>query len=112
MKSNEIFIKKLKQLRVRDNKSQEDLAFDIDVNPKTISAYESPKTNISFDYIDKFSEIGNVLPSYFFNPVDLSLKYSDNEKKELLIKKLAELNSTQLDFLFKMAFVLDENSKD
>lgn len=110
MKSNRIFIKKLKQLRVRDNKSQEDMAFDMGVNPKTISAYEAPKSNISFEYIDKFSQAGNVLPSYFFNPVDLTMKHSDAEKKALLIKKLEELDSKHIDILFKLAFVMDEKN--
>lgn len=110
MKSNKIFIKKLKQLRIRDEKSQEDIAFEMGVNPKTISAYESPKSNISFDYIDKFSEIGKVLPSYFFNPIDLTLKKSDVEKKELIIKKLNELSPKNIDIIYKMAFTLDEEN--
>lgn len=110
MDSNKIFIKKLKQIRARDNKSQEDVAFEMNINPKTISAYESPKANISFDYLDKFAKIANVLPSYFFNPVDLTLKSSDKEKKELITKKLEELSPKNLDIIYKLVFTLDDDN--
>lgn len=110
MNSVKLFTKKIKGLRLRDNLSQEDLAELMDVHANTIGQLETERPSVKFENIDKLAKVFRVLPSYFFNPVDLTLKSSDKEKKELITKKLEELSPKNLDIIYKLVFTLDDDN--
>lgn len=102
MNSKELFPRKIKELRARNDMSQEELAEKIDVHSKTITKFENPKPTFNFETVDKMADAFGVLPSYFFNPIDLSHEYEDAEMIQLINKQLKEMNQEELKRTFKV----------
>ena len=57
---------KIKELRIKNNMTQKDLAEELEVEPGTVSKYESGMIDLTVKTVIKLAEIFNVDIEYFF----------------------------------------------
>jgi len=103
------FYKRLKMLRKKEQKNQEDLAALLNVTRATISAYETNKIMPPYDKIKMLADYFNVSVEYLTgvsseedsSPVDVS------ETLRLLLNQLHEDSDLTID-----GITLDEHSKE
>lgn len=99
-----VFSNRLKEARVKKGRSQEQLGLDAGLDPMSASTrmnrYELAKRTPDFSLVEKFAEVLDVPPPYFFSKDDdmaeLILNFSklSPQQKIELLKALSELLKT------------------
>ena len=99
-----VFSNRLKEARVKKGYSQEQLGLDAGLDPMSASTrmnrYELAKRTPDFSLVEKFAEVLDVPPAYFFSKDDdmaeLILHFSKlrPQQKIELLKALSELLKT------------------
>lgn len=69
MKIHELFAKNLRNIRQEKDLTQEDLAYEAEVDRAHVSKIERGKTNVSLELIERFSNALGVPPDAFFQPI-------------------------------------------
>lgn len=108
MDSKNLLPLKIKLLRTLKGMTQENLAEALDLHDKYITRLESVKPTFTFDMLDKLAEVFGVLPSYFFNPMLGCEEKPNDEKIDLITKKLYELSPKRLDDIYRIIFSLKD----
>ena len=89
-----VFSNRLKEARVKKGRSQEQLGLDAGLDPMSASTrmnrYELAKRTPDFSLVEKFAEVLNVPPPYFFT--------KDDDMAELILcfSKLRAQQKTEL----------------
>jgi transcriptional regulator with XRE-family HTH domain len=96
-----VFSKRLKEARIKKGYSQERLGLESELDPMSASArmnrYELAKRTPDFSLVEKFAEVLDVPPPYFFSKDDdmaeviLSFSKLRTQQKAELIKLLGDL---------------------
>lgn len=99
--------KRIKELRIGKNMTQEELGKRLGVQKSVVAKYESGKVvNMKRDIIEKLSIIFNVRPAYICGYTDTS---EDNKYSEL-IGVLDDLNAEGVEMVFRYAeFILSQS---
>lgn len=100
--------RKLRDLRESAGLTQEKLAEAINVQINTISKVETGRHFISPELLTKLCKYFEVDESHFFNFNTINRKASDAEKIESIIRKLKIMNSTAIDYLYKIVNAFSE----
>lgn len=69
MNIRELFAKNLRDIRQEKDFTQEDLAYEAEVDRAHVSKIERGKTNVSLELIERFSNALGVPPHAFFQPI-------------------------------------------
>jgi transcriptional regulator with XRE-family HTH domain len=96
-----VFSRRLKEARIKKSYSQEQLGLEAGLDPMSASTrmnrYELAKRTPDFSLVEKFAEVLNVPPPYFFSKEDdmaeMILHFSKlrDEQKAGLLKVLGDL---------------------
>ena len=98
---NEIFGKRLKLLRNKIGKNQEEIANAIGVSRATYSHYENNHVEPDIDLIRKLADYHNVDTDYLLGRTDTPRYIEDQEKrKQIVIDKIKE-EFSGADLMFK-----------
>ena len=92
------FGKRLKQLRLEANMSQEELALNVGVATKTVSYWENAHNPITLSKIPIIADVLNIPTYKLFVFLDIDEKQADNDYISLLKSKTGE----ELDTLFNI----------
>lgn len=76
MDIREIFAANLRRIRKEKGLSQEDLAYDADVDRAHVSKIERSATYVGLEIIEKFSKVLGVPPDAFLQPIGRKRKAS------------------------------------
>ncbi len=89
-----VFSKRLKEARIKNGHSQEQLGLDAGLDPMSASTrmnrYELAKRTPDFSLVEKFAEVLDVPPPYFFSKDD------DMAEMILCFSKLSPQQKTEL----------------
>ena len=95
---NKKFGKRLRELRLQANMSQEELAEQVGVATKTVSYWENAHNPVTFNKIALIANALNIPIYKLFVFLDIDEKAADKDYIKLLQSKTAE----ELDILFKI----------
>ena len=100
---------KLKQLRLKENLSQEKLAELLGVHIQSIGKVETGKIFINGKVLIKACKFFKVEPKYFFDDNDIKLRQSDKERIDDIVNKLNHSRSVFIKQIYKIVNALYED---
>lgn len=106
MDINKYAADKLKQLRIRKNMTQEELAEDLKITQQQVARYENNMRQFKQDFLFQLAEYFNVSINDFFPP--LSIKYDTIDN---FIKECNDDMMSQYRILFDKDSALTEEQK-
>mgnify|MGYP005757911651 FL=1 len=102
------FGKRLKELRVKHDLTQEELGEKVSLSARMISSLENGKTFISSDILENLSNLFEVPPRYFFDDVSLLKDEEDKLIAENIKQRVDELNSSRLKDIYNIIVALND----
>ena len=103
MDIRESFGNKVRELRIKDNMSQEALAEALEIETSTLSSLETGKTFVSYKTFVRLCEVFSVLPKDLF---DFSMTTVDSDSADIIREIesiLPDLDSEKLYYLNNIA---------
>lgn len=98
MIGNEVLGKRLKYLRNRLGKSQEDVASAIGISRARYSHYENDHVEPDVDLIRRLANFYNVTTDYLLGSSDNPIRHEENERDKIINKIAAEFPNADLMF--------------
>lgn len=102
------FGKRLKELRVKYDLTQEELGEKVSLSARMISSLENGKTFISSDILENLSNLFDVPPRYFFDDVSLLKDEEDKLIAENIKQRVDELSSSRLRDIYNIIVALND----
>lgn len=102
------FGKKLKDLRIKNNFTQEYVAEKIGLQSPTVSRVENGKSFVSYEVLQNICILFDVEPVELFDYEEITHDGTDKQIIQHINKKLKRLNSKGLKQIYKILCILSE----
>lgn len=93
MKTKDLGVK-IRNLRLQNKLSQEELAIKLDISQTSVSNIESGRTNPEFGVMEKICDVFNVGLDYFSDKNKEKYVLKKNENNNIVVGKIDTLNNT------------------
>lgn len=103
--------KSIKEMRLKAHMKQKDLAEKMNLSNRTISSWETNRTQPQMEDIEAMCKIFNCKKSDFLGDVDYLVEYSDNE--QFLIEAYRQANDTEkrlVQYVLRLSQIKKENN--
>lgn len=91
-----IFAKRIKELRIKNKVSQQELATHLDMTPTGVSYWESGKSVPSLETIQKIADFFNVTIEYLTKDIEMD----ENDRRTILFRKAGEVPEKEKERLY------------
>ena len=86
---------RIKELRIKNNMTQQDLALLVGLTSTGVSYWESGKANPDVKSINKLADYFNVSIDYIYGKTDLDSKLLEDKEMDILFRKATDLDENK-----------------
>ena len=103
--------RKIRDMRIKKDLTQQELADAMDLSISTISLYESDKRKPGLSALDRLGQVLGVDPSYFVSDLDSSGKQEFSPRVTKIARDMESLTDEDINFVANIIANLDKKNR-